>query len=170
MWFVGPEGLHGTNAPELISNLTTPTQRRISKGAIRCKNEDIIWLFDRMQEEDSVIIVGPPEAAAPPNEPCEMRGGSCIDMAQCNTNTSSLITNICPGAVEIKCCRPDSQPQSNPKDATGAVITAPRAVVVDLNTNMLFYYENQKLVRKWNVGTGDLKDYFTPAGNHKIYA
>jgi lipoprotein-anchoring transpeptidase ErfK/SrfK len=100
---------------------------------------------------------------------CARWKGSCIDTAQCNLGSNSIISGICPGPANNRCCMPDSQPAANPKDTKGRAITSPRVAVVDLNTNMLFYYENQKLVRKWNVGTGR-DGHPTPVGNFKIYA
>jgi hypothetical protein len=100
---------------------------------------------------------------------CTQTGGLCKDTTQCPLSANTIITGICPGAANIKCCFPDSQPNRDPKDVNGKVVEAPRVAVVDLNTNMLFYYENKVLVRKWNVGTGSSPDK-TPPGNYKIYA
>jgi|GEM_PF-3416029 len=49
-------GLHGTIQPELIAEGSSAEQRRVSSGCIRNANDNIEWLYDRVQKGDQVRL------------------------------------------------------------------------------------------------------------------
>ncbi len=58
LWFEDTMlGLHGTNAPGLIEEGTSPDERRLSAGCVRNKNENIEWLYDQVKIGDAILIL-----------------------------------------------------------------------------------------------------------------
>jgi lipoprotein-anchoring transpeptidase ErfK/SrfK len=54
LWFDGEIGMHGTNQPEILDYSTE--ERRVSAGCVRNKNEQILWLFDKVQVGTPVLV------------------------------------------------------------------------------------------------------------------
>jgi lipoprotein-anchoring transpeptidase ErfK/SrfK len=58
LWFIGTMyGIHGTNQPWLIEDGTDADDRRVSGGCVRNENENIMWLYNRVEEGDPIDIV-----------------------------------------------------------------------------------------------------------------
>jgi lipoprotein-anchoring transpeptidase ErfK/SrfK len=54
IWFNGEIGMHGTTQPEILDY--SVEARRVSNGCVRNKNDQILWLFDKVQVGTPVLV------------------------------------------------------------------------------------------------------------------